>query len=134
MVVYCSLHSRLYFYTASAAIAFNVNIRQPMNAIFRVKFSVISKDILSNEIVNTELKVKPDSMYTIWISRFKIYTYKIQVAKYERLVINLTSFNDTYYIYFDGPGFMSKKTMQFYTNGTVKLSSFQCVCKYYNKV
>ena len=127
MIVYCSLHSKLYFYTDSSAIAFNVNIRQPMNAIFCVKFSVISRGILNNEIVNTELKVKPDSMYTIWISRLKIYTYKIQVAKYERLVINLASCNDTYYIYFDGTGFMSKKTVLFYPNGTVKLNSFQCV-------
>ena len=127
VIVYCNLHSKLYFYTASSAIAFNVNIRQRMNAIFRVKFSVISKDVLSNEIVNTELKVKPHSIHAIGKSRLKIYTYKIQVAKYERLVINLTSFNDTYYIYFDGPGFMSKKTVLFYSNGTVKLSSFQCV-------
>ena len=98
-----------------------------MNAILRVKFSVISEDILSIEILNTELNVKPHSIHAIRISRLKIYTYKIQVAKYERLLLNLTSFNNTYYISFDGPGFMSKKTVLFYFNGTVKLSSFQCV-------
>ena len=123
---FCGRHSTFNVYPPHRQVLFRIGFL--LHLILETGFGLISQNVVRNKVTEEGYDFATPIFIHYIISRgFLLYTYKIVVEKYEILYIDLQATDKISTIYFDGPGFLSKKQRLPKSQNIVVLSSFQCL-------
>ncbi len=123
-------------YTSVPNVGFSVKLVYAWRTVFHIEFGVISKgQIVSqttqhrkHDIVDDFIEFEKELIHSHnIIDQKQVLTYKISVNSYETIILNLMGKQGTYFLCFDGPGFLSSKTEVYAFQAAIEFHSFQCV-------
>ena len=124
--LFCGFQSKFNFYPPSPDIALKAEAKV-VDLSFQATFSIFSKDIIVNELPDIEKDFVPKYVDLIEIRRLILYTYELRGEKFENMNLGFQALQNVSLMYFDGPGFLSKKGIASTSKANIALSTFQCI-------
>ena len=123
-------HSNFTLYPRSKDVTVTFVLNLVLQISFRLLFDLISSDIIHSVKINNDNQkvesIKPFFTCVIY-KAIKIYTYKIEVQKYESIQLRLNKQSTISYTIYEGPGFLCKKINVNNTERNLVLTNFQCI-------
>ena len=128
-LIYCGFHSQFSVYPQGRKVRFIIKVYQAKQPIHvSASFSVISKNILES---HSPLKIKEIaslSVDNLITHHLMVYSFRIEVAKYNGIRFNITSYSSMSILIFFGPDYSSQVLYSSMSN-LLFISTFQCLVK-----
>ncbi len=128
-VHFCGKHSlfKLYLVSHQGELIIVQGTRVPAQVHFET--TVVSTCVIASQTVKFDSTDMVYCAHTIFSMKTTLLTIRIIKKTHKMVMLNITQTGEELYaIYYDGPGFLSKKMVVINsTGGIIQLSSFQCV-------